>query len=139
MVSFRCLGWEFVKLVKSFAGFLEAALTSTLESITCIIDGSFSAVALQICSHSGEGLVSNVVYALLGVSAMSRVNLFSHISSCQMVHPHMQTHTCVPHELNDSVSVFRGNWIGQVILVEETDCLVFFLDKGTVSCILLGR
>ncbi|CAN6470445.1 unnamed protein product [Victoria cruziana] len=54
--------------------FLEAALTSTLETITCIIDGSFSAVALQICSHSGEGLVSNVVYALLGVSAMSRVH-----------------------------------------------------------------
>lgn len=31
-------------------------------------------MAIQVISHSGEGLVSNVVYALLGVSAMSRVN-----------------------------------------------------------------
>ncbi|KAF3776916.1 Transportin-3 [Nymphaea thermarum] len=54
--------------------FLEAALTSTLESIACITEGSFSAIAIQICCHSGEGLISNVVYALLGVSAMSRVH-----------------------------------------------------------------
>lgn len=41
---------------------------------TSIPEGSFNAMAIQVISHSGEGLVSNVVYALLGVSAMSRVN-----------------------------------------------------------------
>uniref|UniRef100_A0A5B7BA30 Putative importin-13 isoform X2 n=1 Tax=Davidia involucrata TaxID=16924 RepID=A0A5B7BA30_DAVIN len=54
--------------------FLEVGLTSLLESMTCISEGSFDAIAIQVISHSGEGLVSNVVYALLGVSAMSRVH-----------------------------------------------------------------
>ncbi|KAF6134047.1 hypothetical protein GIB67_038338 [Kingdonia uniflora] len=53
--------------------FLEVGLTSVLESMVCISEGSFSSVVIQIISHSGEGLVSNVVYALLGVPAMSRV------------------------------------------------------------------
>lgn len=44
-----------------------------LESMGCITEESFSAVAIHVLSRSGEGLVSNVVYALLGVSAMSRV------------------------------------------------------------------
>ncbi|KAK9271665.1 hypothetical protein L1049_002028 [Liquidambar formosana] len=54
--------------------FLEVGLTSFLESMTCISEGSVSTMAIQVISHSGEGLVSNVVYALLGVSAMSRVH-----------------------------------------------------------------
>lgn len=43
-------------------------------------------MAIQVISRSGEGLVSNVVYALLGVSAMSRVNATFSIS----VHRHAQ-------------------------------------------------
>ncbi|GAV85541.1 LOW QUALITY PROTEIN: Xpo1 domain-containing protein [Cephalotus follicularis] len=54
--------------------FLEAGLTSLLESMIYIPEVSFSATAIQVISRSGEGLVSNVVYALLGVSAMSRVH-----------------------------------------------------------------
>ncbi|KAK3183949.1 hypothetical protein Dsin_031235 [Dipteronia sinensis] len=54
--------------------FLEEGLAALLGSLTCIPEGSFSAMAIQVISHSGEGLVSNVVYALLGVSAMSRVH-----------------------------------------------------------------
>ncbi|KAJ4849617.1 hypothetical protein Tsubulata_025076 [Turnera subulata] len=54
--------------------FLEVCLATLLESVNCRPDGSYSAVAIQVISHSGEGLVSNVVYALLGVSAMSRVH-----------------------------------------------------------------
>ncbi|KAB1211378.1 Transportin-3 [Morella rubra] len=54
--------------------FLDAGLASLVECIPCIPEGSFSAKAIQVISHSGEGLVSNVVYALLGVSAMSRVH-----------------------------------------------------------------
>ncbi|XP_030953191.1 transportin MOS14 [Quercus lobata] len=54
--------------------FLDAGLASLLECLTCISEGSFSAIAIQVISRSGEGLVSNVVYALLGVSAMSRVH-----------------------------------------------------------------
>ncbi|GLT95639.1 hypothetical protein SLE2022_133070 [Rubroshorea leprosula] len=49
--------------------FLEIGLSSLLES-----EGSFSTIAIHVISHSGEGLVSNIVYALLGVSAMSRVH-----------------------------------------------------------------
>ena len=63
----------FFNLFLSFLGFLEVGLISLLESMTCIPEGSFSAVAIQVIYRSGEGLVSNVVYALLGVSAMSRV------------------------------------------------------------------
>lgn len=54
-------------------GFLEEGLASLLGSMISIPEGSFNAMAIQVLSHSGEGLVSNVVYALLGVSAMSRV------------------------------------------------------------------
>lgn len=54
--------------------FLEIGLTSLLESMTCISEGSVSGMTIQVMSHSGEGLVSNVVYALLGISAMSRVH-----------------------------------------------------------------
>nr|KJB22450.1 hypothetical protein B456_004G047900 [Gossypium raimondii] len=54
--------------------FLEVGLASLLESMTFSPEGSFGATSIQVISHSGEGLVSNIVYALLGVSAMSRVN-----------------------------------------------------------------
>ncbi|KDO63456.1 hypothetical protein CISIN_1g0017891mg, partial [Citrus sinensis] len=54
--------------------FLEECLASLLGYTTSIPEGSFNAMAIQVISHSGEGLVSNVVYALLGVSAMSRVH-----------------------------------------------------------------
>lgn len=54
--------------------FLEIGLTSLLESMNRISEGSFEAMTIQVISHSGEGLVSSVVYALLGVSAMSRVH-----------------------------------------------------------------
>ncbi|XP_026666278.2 transportin-3 isoform X4 [Phoenix dactylifera] len=54
--------------------FLEVSLISVLESLACITEGSLSAVVIHVLSRSGEGLISNVVYALLGVSAMSRVH-----------------------------------------------------------------
>ncbi len=56
-------------------GFLEVSLASLLESMNSIPEGSYGALTIQVISHSGEGLVSSVVYALLGVSAMSRVYL----------------------------------------------------------------
>ncbi|XP_015570915.2 transportin MOS14 isoform X1 [Ricinus communis] len=54
--------------------FLELSLVSLLESMNSISEGSYGAITIQVISHSGEGLVSSVVYALLGVSAMSRVH-----------------------------------------------------------------
>ncbi|GMJ01364.1 hypothetical protein like AT1G12930 [Hibiscus trionum] len=54
--------------------FLEVGLDSLLESMTFSPEGSFGATSIHVISHSGEGLVSNIVYALLGVSAMSRVH-----------------------------------------------------------------
>ncbi|KNA10892.1 hypothetical protein SOVF_140110 isoform B [Spinacia oleracea] len=53
---------------------LEAALISLLESVTNMSEEAFTCVAIQVISNSGEGLVSNVLYALLGTSAMSRVH-----------------------------------------------------------------
>ncbi|KAL9267323.1 hypothetical protein AKJ16_DCAP26464, partial [Drosera capensis] len=53
---------------------LEVSLVSFLESMTNISEGTFSSVAVQVISNDGEGLVSNLVYALLGTSAMSRVH-----------------------------------------------------------------
>ncbi|KAH0660994.1 hypothetical protein KY290_030394 [Solanum tuberosum] len=47
---------------------------SELEGIVGISDSSIDAMAIQVISHSGDGLVSNLMYALLGVSAMSRVH-----------------------------------------------------------------
>lgn len=47
---------------------------SELEGMVGISDSSIDAMAIQVISHSGDGLVSNLMYALLGVSAMSRVN-----------------------------------------------------------------
>lgn len=58
-------------------GFLEFCMTSLLESATCNSELNVTSMAVHVISHSGEGLVSNVVYALLGVSAMSRVNMQS--------------------------------------------------------------
>ncbi|XP_031094913.1 transportin MOS14 isoform X3 [Ipomoea triloba] len=65
------------------SNFLEVSLTALLESvahvsemqpIACISERSVEAMAIKVISHSGEGLVSNLIYALLGVSAMSRVH-----------------------------------------------------------------
>lgn len=58
----------------SSTGFLEVSLSSMIETVNCISEGSFSVVSVQVVSHCGEGLLSNLVYALLGVAAMSRVN-----------------------------------------------------------------
>ncbi|KAL2320426.1 hypothetical protein Fmac_029395 [Flemingia macrophylla] len=56
------------------SGFLDVGLVSLLECTNCIPEDSFNNTTIHVISHSGEGLVSNVVYALLGVSAMSRVH-----------------------------------------------------------------
>ncbi|CAN1126567.1 hypothetical protein LINPERHAP2_LOCUS3492 [Linum perenne] len=54
--------------------FLEVTLAFLLEPINSIPEESFCCITVQLISRSGEGLVSNIVYALLGVSAMSRVH-----------------------------------------------------------------
>lgn len=51
------------------------SVTSLLESLASMHEVSLNSVTVQVLSRSGEGLVSNVVYALLGVSAMSRVKI----------------------------------------------------------------
>ncbi|XP_010476273.1 PREDICTED: importin-13-like isoform X1 [Camelina sativa] len=61
------------------SGFLEVSLSSMIETVNCISEGSFSVVSVQVVSHCGEGLLSNLVYALLGVAAMSRVQKCSTI------------------------------------------------------------
>ena len=58
------------------AGFFDASLTDVLESPECPSDESRGAVLVQILARCGEGLMFNVFYALLGVSALSRVGRF---------------------------------------------------------------
>jgi transportin-3 len=67
-------------MFSNFIGFLEVSLSSMIETVNSISDGSFSVVSVQVVSHCGEGLLSNLVYALLGVAAMSRVRFLSKIS-----------------------------------------------------------
>ncbi|CAH9088958.1 unnamed protein product [Cuscuta epithymum] len=50
------------------------APVSEMQPIACISERTVEAMVIQVISHSGEGLVSNLIYALLGVSAMSRVH-----------------------------------------------------------------
>ncbi|KAL6842920.1 hypothetical protein ACP4OV_027233 [Aristida adscensionis] len=54
--------------------FLDAGLAAVLEPPDCIPDRSPGVVLVQILARYGESLVSNVLYALLGVSALSRVH-----------------------------------------------------------------
>ncbi|XP_038891351.1 transportin-3 [Benincasa hispida] len=54
--------------------FLDVSLASMLEFASTNSEGSFNSMVIRVLSHSGEGLVSNILYALLGVSAMSRVH-----------------------------------------------------------------
>ncbi|VAH91101.1 unnamed protein product [Triticum turgidum subsp. durum] len=54
--------------------FFDASLTDVLESPECPSDESRGVVLVQILARCGEGLMSNVFYALLGVSALSRVH-----------------------------------------------------------------
>lgn len=54
--------------------FLDVSLAAVLESPECLSDGSPGVVLVQILARCGEGLMSNVLYALLGVSALSRVH-----------------------------------------------------------------
>nr|CAB3491710.1 unnamed protein product [Digitaria exilis] len=54
--------------------FLEVVLAAVLESPECVPDGSPGVALIQILACCGEGLLSNVLYALLGISALSRVH-----------------------------------------------------------------
>ncbi|GAB2275722.1 hypothetical protein Dimus_010474, partial [Dionaea muscipula] len=61
-------------LVKFPYCLLEVTLSSLSKSMSDISEEGFSGVAVQVISNSCEGLVSNVVYALLGTSMMSRIS-----------------------------------------------------------------
>ncbi|KAG8090646.1 hypothetical protein GUJ93_ZPchr0011g26887 [Zizania palustris] len=54
--------------------FLDVSLRATLESRECLSDGSPGVVLVQILSRCGKGFLSSILYALLGVSALSRVH-----------------------------------------------------------------
>ncbi|XP_075515265.1 transportin MOS14 isoform X1 [Primulina tabacum] len=54
--------------------FLEVGLMFLLEPMALTPERSVQDMVVRVISINGEGLVSNLVYALLGVSAMSRVH-----------------------------------------------------------------
>ncbi|KAL6509129.1 hypothetical protein OROGR_022439 [Orobanche gracilis] len=60
-------------LFMSFVGFLEVGLGFLVNPEASTFVRAVQDMVIRIVSVSGEGLVSNLVYALLGVSAMSRV------------------------------------------------------------------
>lgn len=53
-------------------GFLEVGLSSLSDSRS-ILEGSLLTVVSRICLQCGENIISGMLYALLGVSAMTRV------------------------------------------------------------------
>uniref|UniRef100_A0A1D1XES3 Transportin-3 n=1 Tax=Anthurium amnicola TaxID=1678845 RepID=A0A1D1XES3_9ARAE len=54
--------------------FLDVSINYLFECMASVAEGSLIAVIIHVIARSGEGLISNLVYALLGVSAMSRVH-----------------------------------------------------------------
>jgi transportin-3 len=54
-------------------GFLEVGLSSLSDSRS-ILEGSLLTVVSRICLQCGENIISGMLYALLGVSAMTRVH-----------------------------------------------------------------
>ncbi|KAG2268054.1 hypothetical protein Bca52824_062609 [Brassica carinata] len=77
--ALAAMSYFYVMFFDMYPGFLEVSLSSMIETVNCNSQGSFSVVTVQVVSHCGEGLLSNLVYALLGVAAMSRVHKCSTI------------------------------------------------------------
>ena len=86
------LGETYCQAFLLWLGFLEVGLACLFDYVSCMSGGSFGSVVIQVISHCGEGLVSNVVYALLGVSAMSRVNTHPWVDTSATVQVRMLFH-----------------------------------------------
>ncbi|CAI9280872.1 unnamed protein product [Lactuca saligna] len=85
-------------------GFLEFGVSSLLESMT----SNFSSMVVQVISHSGEGIVSNVVYALLRVSAMSRV-AYVNVEANYSGNPYLASYDISSmHKMNPVQPVAKG-------------------------------
>ncbi|KAF8775876.1 hypothetical protein HU200_004124 [Digitaria exilis] len=74
LAAMSYISCEGMKLDYIRLGFLEVVLAAVLESPECVPDGSPGVALIQILACCGEGLLSNVLYALLGISALSRVH-----------------------------------------------------------------
>lgn len=121
----------------TYIGFLEVSLASLLDSATCILEGSFSATAINVICHCGDGLVSNVVYALLGVSAMSRVSTLSLLMSMHArlvcLYMHLFQQFRVEENLTDVKFLYSiSHWRLVVVLVSYWNVAFHFF-----SCMCL--
>ncbi|XP_024393613.1 uncharacterized protein [Physcomitrium patens] len=56
------------------SNFLEVVLSAFTAPRSVSLDGSFLGAAARVCLQCGENVVSGMMYALLGVSAITRVN-----------------------------------------------------------------
>ncbi|CAN7040500.1 unnamed protein product [Brassica oleracea var. botrytis] len=63
--ALAAMSYFYVMFFDMYPGFLEVSLSSMIETVNCNSQGSFSVVTVQVVSHCGEGLLSNLVYALL--------------------------------------------------------------------------
>lgn len=70
--QFFCLGTDF----------LEVVLSAFTAPRSVSLDGSFLGAAARVCLQCGENVVSGMMYALLGVSAITRV---SHSVPCVLL------------------------------------------------------
>lgn len=64
------------KVLMRLSGFLEMGIGLLVEAEASICARSVQDMVMRVITICGEGLISNLVYALLGVSAMSRVKGF---------------------------------------------------------------
>lgn len=67
------------KVLMKLSGFLEMGVGLLVEAEASVSARSVQGMVMRVVSVCGEGLISNLVYALLGVSAMSRVKGFLRI------------------------------------------------------------
>lgn len=61
----------------SLTGFLEVGIAFLVKPEASVSTRSVQDMVMKVVSVCGEGFISNLVYALLGVSAMSRVSMRS--------------------------------------------------------------
>lgn len=80
----KILTYWWCLLDEYFAGFLGAGLSSLMDPGLDKSKASLVAVTARICHQSGENVISGILYALLGVSAMARVCFLRSICSYEV-------------------------------------------------------
>ncbi|KAL3813945.1 hypothetical protein ACJIZ3_015213 [Penstemon smallii] len=109
--------------------FLEVGIAFLLDPVGSTSERSMQDTVIRVISLSGEGLVSNLVYALLGVSAMSRVHKSATILQ-------LLAAMCCLSEKNKCEAVlcweFMHRWLYSALQMLPAE----YLKQGEVECLV---